>query len=78
MCRSVMAVDMVVVHVWMSISWVLKYSLVKAGEPTGEPRRRKPVVSSAGSGGPRISISFGLVEYMKMVSEIEVASEGFI
>ena len=60
-CWSVMAVDMVVMHVWMSISWVLKYSLAKAGEPTGEPRRRKPVVSSAGSGGPRILISFGLV-----------------
>jgi hypothetical protein len=35
-----MVVDMVVMHVWMSISWVLKYSLAKAGagEPTGEPR----------------------------------------
>jgi hypothetical protein len=43
-----MAVDMVVLHVWMSISWVLKYSLAKAGEPAGEPRRQKPVVSLAG------------------------------
>jgi len=61
-CRSVMAVDMVVMHVWMSISWVLKDSLAKAGDPTGEPRRRKPVVSLAGSGGPMISILFGLVD----------------
>jgi hypothetical protein len=68
--------DIVVMHVWMSISWVLKYSLVKAGEPTGEPRRRKPVVSSAGRGGPVISTSFGLVEYLEMASEIEVASVG--
>jgi hypothetical protein len=67
---------MVVMHVWMSSSWVLKYSLVKAGEPTGEPRRRKPVVSSAGSEGPRILMSFVLVEYLKMVSKIEVASVG--
>ena len=73
-----MAVDMVVMHMWMSISWVLKYSLAKDGEPTEEPRRRKPVVSLARSGGPRISISFGLVEYLEMVSEIEVASEGLI
>ncbi len=28
-----MAVDMVVMHVWMSISWVLKYSL--ANVPAG-------------------------------------------
>jgi len=77
-CRSVMAADMVVMRIWMLISWVLKYYLAKAGEPTGEPRRRKPVVSSAGSGGPRISISFVLVEYLEMASEIEVASEGLI
>ena len=75
-CRSVIAVDMV--DVWMSISWVLKYSLAKAGEPTGEPRRRKPVVSSAGRGGPSISTSFGLVEYLEMASEIEVASVGLM
>ena len=74
-----MAVDMVVVmHVWMSISWVLKYSLAKAGEPTGEPRRRKPVMSSTGSGGPRISMSFVLVEYLEMALEVEVVSEGLI
>ena len=71
-CRSVMVVDMVVMHVWMSISWVLKYSLAKAGEPTGEPRRRKALVSSAGSGGPRMTMSFTLVEYLEMALEIEV------
>ena len=69
-----MVVDMVVMHVWMSRSWVLKYS--KAGEPTGEPRRRKPVVSSAGSEGPRISMSFCWVEYWEMALEIEVVSAG--
>ena len=61
---------------WMSTSWVLNYSRAKVGEPTGEPRRRKPVVSSAGSEGPRILMSFVLVEYLKMVSKIEVASVG--
>jgi hypothetical protein len=37
----VIVVDMVVMHVWMSISWVFKYSLTKTGKPTGEPRRRE-------------------------------------
>ena len=46
MCRSVIAIDIVVMHVWMSISWVLKCSLAKAGEPTGELRRRKPVTAA--------------------------------
>ena len=32
----------------------------------GEPRRRNPVVSLAGRGRPRISMSFGLVEYWGM------------
>ena len=49
---------------------------VKAGEPTGDPRRRKPMVSLAGRGGPRTSMSFGLVEYCKIVSVMEVASVG--
>jgi hypothetical protein len=77
-CQSVIAIDIVVMHVWMSISWVMKYSLAKAGEPTGEPRRQKPVVSSAGRGGPIISTSFGLVEYLEMASEIEVVSVGLM
>jgi len=67
---------MVVMHVWMSTSWVLQYSLAKAGEPTGEQRRWKPIVSLAGIGGPRVSMSFVLVEYLEMASEIEVASVG--
>ena len=57
---------------------MLKYSLANAGEPTGEPRRRKPVVSSAGRGGPSILTSFGLVEYLEMASEIVVASVGLM
>ena len=60
-CGSVMAVDMVVMHVCMSTSWVLKYSRAKAGEPIGEPRRRKSVVSAVGRGGPKISMLFALV-----------------
>jgi len=70
--------DIVVMHVWMSISWVLKCSLAKAGEPTGEPRRQKPVVSSSGRGGPIILTSFGQVEYLEMAPEIEVASVGLM
>ena len=77
-CRSVIPMDIVAMHVWMSISWVFKYSLAKAGEPTGEPRRRKPVVSSTGRGGPIISTLFSLVECLEMASEIVVASVGLI
>ena len=68
---------MVVMHDCISTNCVLKYSRAKAGEPTGEPRRRKPVVISAGSGGPRISMLFDFVEYFEIASEIEVASVGF-
>ena len=68
---------MVVMHDCISTNCVLKYSRAKAGEPTGELRRRKPLVISAGSGGPRISMSFDLVEYLEIASEIEVASVGF-
>jgi hypothetical protein len=44
----------------------------------GEPRRRNPVVSSRGRGGPRISMSFGLVEYWEMLLLMEVASVGLM
>ena len=63
---------------WISTSWVLKYSWANAGDPMGEPRRRNPVASSSGRGGPRISMSFGLMEYWEMVSLMEVASVGLI
>ena len=66
-CQSVIAMDIVVMHVWMSISWLLKYSLAKAGEPTGEPRRRLV-----------ISTSFSLVEYLEIALEIEVVSVGLM
>ena len=36
------------------------------------------MVSSTGRGGPSISTLFGLVEYLEMASEIEVASVGLI
>jgi len=36
------------------------------------------VVISAGSRGPRISISLVLVEYLEMALEVEVVSEGLI
>ena len=42
----------------------------------GEPRRRNPVVSLAGRGGPRILMLFALVEYQERVLEIEVVSVG--
>ena len=74
----VIAVDMMTMLFWISTSGVLKYSQAKAGDPTGEPRRRNPVVSLAGRGRPRISMSFGLVEYWEMVSLMEVACVGLM
>jgi hypothetical protein len=76
LCRSVIAVDMMAMQFWISACWVLKYSRVKAGEPTGDPSRRNLMVSLAGRGGPRTSMSFGLVEYQEIVSVMEVASVG--
>jgi hypothetical protein len=75
-CGLVIAVDMIAIQFWISASWVMKYSWAKAGEPTGDPRRRKPVVSLAGRGEPRTSMSFGLVEYWEIVSAMEGASVG--
>jgi hypothetical protein len=75
-CGSVIAVDMMAIQFWISASWLLKYSWAKAREPTGDPRRWKLVVSLAGRGGPRTSMSFGLVEYWEIVSVMEVASVG--
>jgi hypothetical protein len=75
-CGLVIAVDMMAIQLWISASWELKYSSAKAGEPTGNPRRRKLVVSLAGRGGTRTFMSFGLVEYWEIVSVIEVASVG--
>ena len=76
--RLVIAVDKMAMQFWISTSWVLKYSWAKAGDPTGDPRRRNSVVSLARRGGPRISMSFSLVEYWEMVSVMEVASVGLM
>ncbi len=75
-CELVIVVDMMAIQFWISASCVLKYSRAMAGEPTGDPRRRKPVVSLAGRDGPRTSMSFGLVKYWEIVSVMEVASVG--
>ena len=61
-CGSVMAMVIVSMHSWTIVSCWLKYSRAKEGEPTGDPRRRNPVVSSSGSGGPVGSMLFGFVE----------------
>ncbi len=62
MCGSEIAVDTSSMQSWTSVSWVLKYSRAKSREPIGEPRRQKPVVSSTGRAGPRMSLFLGLVE----------------
>ncbi len=57
-----MAVIIVAMQSWTTVSCWLKYWRAKDGEPTGEPRRRKPEVSSSGRGGPVGSSTFGFVE----------------
>ena len=42
----------------------------------GDPRRRNPVVSSTGRGGPLVFILLGFVEYCLIVLAMEVASKG--
>ncbi len=76
MCGLVFVVDMMRIQFWIPASWVLKYSWAKAGEPTGDKRKWKPVVSLAGRAGPTTSMSFGLVEYWEIGSVMEMASVG--
>jgi hypothetical protein len=61
-CGSVMVMVIVSMHSWMIVSCWLKYSRAKEGEPTGDPRRRNPVVSSSDRGGPVVSMLFGFVD----------------
>ncbi len=75
-CGSVMAVDSSVIQFWTSLSWLLKKSRVNVGNPTGGPRRRKPVVSSVGIGGAEGSDLFGCSEYFAMVLDIKDARVG--
>jgi len=55
-----------------------KKVVAKEAEPTGWPRRRKPVVSSTGRGGADLSVGCGRVENSAMVVEIDVARAGLI
>ncbi len=49
---------------------------MNVGDPTGEPRRRKPLVNSAGTGGAEWSDLLGWREYFAMVLDINVARVG--
>ena len=53
-----------------------KKVVAKEADPTGCPRRRKPVVSSTGRGGADLSVGFGRVENSAIVVEIDVARVG--
>ena len=55
-----------------------KKVVAKEAEPTGCPRRRKPVVSSTGRGGADLSVGCGRVENSAMVAEMDVARAGLI
>ena len=53
-----------------------KKVVAKEADPTGCPRRRKPVVSSTGRGGADLSVGCGRVENSAIVVEIDVARVG--
>ncbi len=54
----------------------MKNSLANVGDPAGEPRRRKPLVNSAGIGGAKWLDLLGWREYFAMVLDIDVARVG--
>ncbi len=55
-----------------------KKVVAKEAEPTGWPRRWRPVVSSSGRGGVDLSVGCGRVENLAIVAEIVVARVGLI
>ena len=61
-CGSKMAFVMSSMDVCTTTSRLLKYSRAKSRVLIGEPSRQKPVVSSAGNGGPMLLRLLGLVE----------------
>ena len=74
-CGSVMAAERRVMLVWTLLSLSMKNSR-NVGDPTGEPSRRKPVVSSAGIGGAEGSDWEGWREYFTMVLDMEAGRVG--
>ncbi len=73
---SVIAVERRVMQVCTLLSWPLKNSRANVGDPTGEPRRRKPVVISVAMGGAKGLDLLGWREYFAMVLDIEAAKVG--
>ena len=53
-----------------------KKVVAKEADPTGCPRRQKPVVSLTGRGGADLSVGCGRVENSAIVVEIDVARVG--
>ena len=60
-CGSLIALCMLSVCCWISLSFSLMNSVTKVCDPTGNPRRRNPCVSSTGIGCGG-SVLFGLLE----------------
>ena len=72
-CSSVMEVVSDEMLVFTVETQEEKKEVAKEAEPTGWPRRRKPVVSSTGRGGADLSVGCGRVENSAMVAEMDVA-----
>jgi hypothetical protein len=76
-CWSSIEVFSDVMHSLMLIMRAEKNVTAKTDEPTGCPRRRKPVVSSIGILGAELSVGCGLVNNWAIVLERDVANVGF-
>ncbi len=77
-CSSVMECVIEVMHFLTLSTCAVKISVAKVEDPTGLPRRRKPVVSSTGMAGADLSVGCGCVENSAMVIEIAVDRVGLI
>ncbi len=76
-CWSSIEVFSDVIHSLLLVMRAEKNVAAKSDEPTGCPRRQKPVVSSTGILGAELSVGCGPVENWAIVLERDVANVGF-
>ena len=77
-CLSVMEVDREVRLSLTAVTQEERNSFANVVEPTGWPRRRKPVVSSTGSAGADLLVGWGFVENSAIVFVMDCAKVGFV
>ena len=77
-CSSVMEVDREVRLSLTAATREERNSFANVVEPTGWPRRRKPVVSSTGSAGADLLVGWGFVENSAIVFVMDYAKVGLV